>query len=74
MRRPEEERLEISAREERESLKRFYMEVGVDDQFPDEEEDQNEVRLSYGHGHSDLQDLYLQSDDAVLDHLLRRLG
>jgi hypothetical protein len=70
----EEERLEFATREEMESLKKFYMEVGMDDLLPDEEEDQTEVRLSYGHGHADMQDLYLQGDDAVLDHLLRRLG
>jgi Flavin containing amine oxidoreductase/HMG (high mobility group) box len=39
----EEERLEVAAKEEKEKLKRFYGEVGMDDLFPDEEEEKSEV-------------------------------
>ena len=41
----EEERLEAAAKEEKENLKRFYMEVGMDDLFSDEEEDRAEVSV-----------------------------
>ena len=40
----EEERLEIAANEEKEKLKQFFGEIGMDDLFPDEEEEQIEVR------------------------------
>ena len=39
----EEERLEIAANEEKEKLKQFFGEVGLDDLFPDEEEERIEV-------------------------------
>lgn len=39
----EEEQLEIAAKEEKEKLKRFYGEVGIDDLFSDEEEEKTEV-------------------------------
>jgi hypothetical protein len=40
----EEERLEIAANEEKEKLKQFFGEIGMDDLFPDEEEERIEVR------------------------------
>jgi len=41
----EEERLEAAGKEEKENLKRFYGEVGMDDLFSDEEEDRAEVTV-----------------------------
>jgi lysine-specific histone demethylase 1 len=43
----EEERLEIAAKEEKERLKRLYEEAGVDDIFPEDDEEKAEVPRSH---------------------------
>jgi hypothetical protein len=68
----EEEGLELVAREEKENLRRLYGEVGMEGLISEDEEDQTEVTpISFFRL---LQDLYLQTDGAVLDQMLRRLG